>query len=56
MLRFKILVSVVPLLAAAILARVEFLPDTRPCVAVGENTLQIASAPLARRPPCQLHQ
>jgi hypothetical protein len=45
MLRLKILVSVVPLLAAAILARVEFLPATRPCVAVGEHTLQIASAP-----------
>jgi hypothetical protein len=45
MLRFKILVSVVPLLAAAILARVEFLPGTRPCVAVGESTLQIALTP-----------
>jgi len=45
MLRLKILVSVVPLFAAAILARVEFLPATRPCVAVGEHTLQIASAP-----------
>jgi hypothetical protein len=45
MLRLKILVSVAPLLAAAILARFEFLPATRPCVAVGEHTLQIASAP-----------
>ena len=45
MLRLKILVSVVPLLAAPILARVELLPSTRPCVAVGEHTLQIASAP-----------
>jgi hypothetical protein len=45
MLRLKILVSVVPLLVAAILARVEFLPSTRPCVAVREHTLQIASAP-----------
>jgi hypothetical protein len=45
MLRFKILVSVVPLLVAAVLARSEFLPATRPCVAVGEHTLQIASAP-----------
>jgi hypothetical protein len=45
MLRFKILISVVPLLAAAILARIEFFPGTRPCVAVGENTLQIAAAP-----------
>jgi hypothetical protein len=45
MLRFKILVSVVPLLAAAILARIEFLPGPHPCVAVGENSLQIAAAP-----------
>jgi hypothetical protein len=45
MLRFKILVSVVPLLAAAILARVEFLPGKRPCVPVGQSSLQIASAP-----------
>jgi hypothetical protein len=45
MLRFKILVSVVPLLAAAILVRVEFFPGPHPCVAVGENSLQIAAAP-----------
>ena len=45
MLRLKVLVSVVPLLAAAILARIEFFPGSHPCVAAGENTLQIAAAP-----------
>jgi hypothetical protein len=44
MLRLRVLVSVVPLLVAAILARVEFLPSTRPCVVVGEHTLQIRLA------------
>jgi hypothetical protein len=45
MLRLKILVSAVPLIAAALLARVEFFPGTQPCLAIGANTLQIASAP-----------
>lgn len=45
MLRFKILVSVVPLAVAAILARVELMPGPRPCIAVGDQSLQIASAP-----------
>jgi hypothetical protein len=45
MWRLTILVSVVPLLAAAILARVELFPGTGPCVAIGESTLQIATAP-----------
>jgi hypothetical protein len=45
MLRLKILVSAVPLIAAALLARVEFFPATQPCLAIGANTLQIASAP-----------
>jgi hypothetical protein len=45
MLRFKILVSVVPLIVAAILARVEFFPTPRPCIAVGAGTIEIASAP-----------
>jgi hypothetical protein len=45
MLRFKILVSVVPLLVAAIVARTEFLPGPRPCIAIGEQTVQIASEP-----------
>ena len=45
MLRFKILVSVVPLAVAAILARVELMPGPRPCIAVGDQSLQIASMP-----------
>ena len=45
MLRFKILVSAVPLIVAAILARVEFLPGSRPCIALGPGTVEIASAP-----------
>jgi hypothetical protein len=45
MLRFKILVSAVPLLAAAILARVELMPGPRPCIAVGDRSVQIASMP-----------
>src|SRR5262249_23778218 len=45
MLRFKVLVSVVPLIAAAILARIEFFPADRPCIAVGSGTVQLATAP-----------
>ena len=45
MLRFKILVSVIALIAAAILARIEFFPSPRPCVALGSGTVEIASAP-----------
>jgi hypothetical protein len=45
MLRFKVLVSVVPLIASAILARIEFLPADRPCIAVASGTVQLASAP-----------
>ena len=45
MLRFKILVSVVPLAMAAILARVELIPGPQPCIAVGDQSLQIASMP-----------
>lgn len=45
MLRFKILVSVVPLIIAAVLARIELTPRERPCIAIGDQTVQIASAP-----------
>ena len=45
MLRFKILVSVVPLLVAGLLARVALFPGPRPCIAVGDQTVQITSAP-----------
>jgi hypothetical protein len=45
MLRFKVLVSVVPLLAAAVMARLELTPGPRPCVAVGSGAMQIATSP-----------
>jgi hypothetical protein len=45
MLRFKILVSAVPLVVAAILARVELFPSARPCIALGAGNLEIGSAP-----------
>jgi hypothetical protein len=45
MLRLKLLVSAVPVIAAAILARVELVPGDRPCLAIGTDSLQIASAP-----------
>ncbi len=45
MLRFKVLASVIPLVAAAIFARIEFFAGPRPCVAVGSDSLQIASLP-----------
>ena len=45
MLRFKFLVSAVPLIAAAIFARVEFFASPRPCIAVGADSLQIATLP-----------
>lgn len=45
MLRFKILVSVVPLVVAALLTRVALFPGPRPCIAVGDETVQITSAP-----------
>lgn len=45
MLRFKILVSVVPLIVTAITARVEFFPSPRPCIAVGAGAVEIAAAP-----------
>jgi hypothetical protein len=45
MLRFKILVSVVPLVVAAILARVELFPSPRPCIALGRGNLEIGAAP-----------
>lgn len=45
MLRFKVLVSAVPLIAAAIFAGVEAFDSPRPCIAVGATTLEIGSAP-----------
>jgi len=43
MLRFKVLVSVVLLITAAIFARIEFCSAPQPCIAVGSDSLQIAS-------------
>jgi hypothetical protein len=45
MLRFKILASVVPLIVAAAFARGELLPGPRPCITIGEASLQIADLP-----------
>ena len=45
MLRFKILASVVPLIVAAVFARDEFSTGSRPCIAIGGASVQIASLP-----------
>jgi hypothetical protein len=45
MLRFKILASAVPLLIAAVLARGELFPGARPCVAIGDTSVQITALP-----------
>jgi hypothetical protein len=45
MLRFKILVSVVPLMVVALLARVELIPGPHPCLAAGDETFQIVTSP-----------
>src|SRR3984893_16075535 len=45
MLRFKILASAVPLFIAAIFARGELVPGPRPCIAIGEGSVQIAAVP-----------
>jgi hypothetical protein len=45
MLRFKLLVSAVPVIAAALLAHAEFFSATSPCLAVGMSMLQIATVP-----------
>ncbi len=49
MLRFKILVSAVPLMVAATFARGELLPGARPCIAVGDTSVQISSLPWQAR-------
>ena len=43
MLRLKILASAVPLLIAAVFARGDFLPGARPCIAIGEGSVQLTS-------------
>jgi hypothetical protein len=45
MLRFKVLASVVPLMVAAVFARGELLSGTRPCITIGETSVQITSLP-----------
>jgi len=45
MLRFKILASAVPLIVAAVFARGEFSTSSRPCIAIGGASVQIASLP-----------
>jgi len=45
MLRFKILASVVPLLIVALFARGGLLPGPRPCIAIADSSVQIASVP-----------
>ena len=44
-MRFKILASAVPLLIAAVFARGELLPGQRPCIAIGDGSVQITSMP-----------
>lgn len=45
MLRFKILASAVPLIVVAVFARGGLLPGPRPCITIGEASVQIASVP-----------
>ena len=44
-LRYTILVSAVPLLAATVIAGVETCQSPRPCIAAGSATLEIGSEP-----------
>jgi hypothetical protein len=45
MLRFKILVSAIPLLVAAAFAHGGLLPGSHPCIAVADSSVQLASVP-----------
>jgi len=45
MLRLKILASAVPLLVAAVFARGDILPGARPCIAIGQGSVQLATLP-----------
>jgi hypothetical protein len=44
-MRFKILAAVVTLLVAAVFARGGLLPGPRPCISIGEASVQIADLP-----------
>ncbi|WP_407115900.1 hypothetical protein [Bradyrhizobium sp. LMG 9283] len=43
MLRFKVLASVVPVLAAAVFARAEIGSVSHPCIALGETSVELTS-------------
>jgi hypothetical protein len=45
MLRFKVFISIVPLIGTAMLARLELAPGPRPCIGLDAGTLQIAENP-----------
>jgi hypothetical protein len=45
MLRFKVLASVVPLIAVAMFVRGGLLPGPHPCIAIADASVQIASVP-----------
>jgi hypothetical protein len=45
MLRFKILASAVPLLVAAVFAGGELMPGPRPCIEIGDASVQLAPGP-----------
>src|SRR5271154_5207418 len=45
MLRFKILASAVPLVAAALFARGGLLPGPHPCIAIANASVEIATLP-----------
>jgi hypothetical protein len=54
MLRFKILASVIPLLAAAVFARSEIGSVSHPCIALGDTSVELTT--LFRRRPCRFHR
>jgi hypothetical protein len=45
MLRFKILASAVPLLVVAAFAGGELVPGSRPCIAIGDASVELAPGP-----------
>jgi hypothetical protein len=45
MLRFKVLVSAVPLLVAAVFARGGLVPASHPCITVAETSVELSSVP-----------
>jgi hypothetical protein len=44
-MRFKILASTIPLILAGVLAHGELVPAARPCISVGETSVQMAPGP-----------